>query len=343
MDGVGVGDPAGGTAWVFLDYNIIEEAKVMGIGLPAEYGNFTGVIFNTVTKSGGNEFSGHFEVDFQGHPARESEELKGTFPGGGFWGTENNQAYVEDWPDVTSPLSALMDANAHLGGPIIKDKLWFFAGRPVVPFQGLGDGLPLCPGLQAATVLPEAVLAAERQDERQRFSSSTTITTGPTAAPGPVSCRTRRATRSIPNTCSTSPLTHILSPKTFFDFKAAYFSGYYNLEPRTGRDTYMHYFLNDNPDIPGDQTGWKYYNWGSWAEHPRSRFQANASLTHYVENFIKGSHDFKFGVEFERSQVRDAFAYTGENHMRYYDYWGDGYYGNYSAYQYEGYNIQDDA
>ncbi len=68
MDGVGVGDPAGGTAWVFLDYNIIEEAKVMGIGLPAEYGNFTGVIFNTVTKSGGNEFSGHVEVDFQGHP-----------------------------------------------------------------------------------------------------------------------------------------------------------------------------------------------------------------------------------------------------------------------------------
>ncbi|HEX2694445.1 MAG TPA: carboxypeptidase-like regulatory domain-containing protein, partial [Acidobacteriota bacterium] len=70
MDGVGVGDPAGGTAWVFLDYNIIEEAKVMGLGLPAEYGNFTGVIFNIVTKSGGNEFSGHFEVDFQGHKAR---------------------------------------------------------------------------------------------------------------------------------------------------------------------------------------------------------------------------------------------------------------------------------
>ncbi len=65
MDGVGVGDPDGGTAWVFVDYNIIEEAKVMGIGLPAEYGNFTGVIFNIVTKSGGNKFSGHFEFNRQ--------------------------------------------------------------------------------------------------------------------------------------------------------------------------------------------------------------------------------------------------------------------------------------
>ncbi len=40
MDGVGVGDPDGGTAWVFLNANIIEEAKIMGVGLPAEYGGF---------------------------------------------------------------------------------------------------------------------------------------------------------------------------------------------------------------------------------------------------------------------------------------------------------------
>jgi hypothetical protein len=67
MDGVNVADPEGGSAWVFSDYNIIEEAKVMGVGLPAEYGNFTGVILNLVTKSGGNNFSGHFEFDFQGY------------------------------------------------------------------------------------------------------------------------------------------------------------------------------------------------------------------------------------------------------------------------------------
>ena len=71
MDGVNVADPEGGTAWVFVDHNIIEEAKVMGVGLPAEYGNFTGVIFNIVTKSGGNEFSGHMEFDFQGREGRQ--------------------------------------------------------------------------------------------------------------------------------------------------------------------------------------------------------------------------------------------------------------------------------
>jgi len=339
MDGVGVGDPAGGTAWVFLDYNIIEEAKVMGVGLPAEYGNFTGVIFNTVTKSGGNNFSGHLEFDFQGHPAREGV-LEGTFPGGSFWGTENNGAYVDDWPDLSSPLSALMDVNAHLGGPIIKDKLWFFAGAQWYRSKDWPTGFPypqdykqprfflkLSSQLSSKTT---AFLSGEYDDYNGTYR-------GAGARVMPDATRDQIDPEHVLN----FTLTHIFSPSTFFDVKAAYFSGYYNLEPRTGRDTYMHYFLNDNPDIPGDQSRWKYYNWGSWAEHDRSRFQANASLTHYAENFIKGSHDFKFGVEFERSKVRDAFSYTGENHMRYYDYWGYGYYGNYSAYQYEGYLIKD--
>ena len=70
MDGVNVADPEAGSAWVFSDHNIIEEAKVMGVGLPAEYGNFTGVIFNLVTKSGGNEFSGPLRVQLPGLPGR---------------------------------------------------------------------------------------------------------------------------------------------------------------------------------------------------------------------------------------------------------------------------------
>ena len=339
MDGVGVGDPAGGTAWVFLDYNIVEEAKVMGIGLPAEYGNFTGVIFNTVTKSGGNEFSGHFEVDFQGHPAREAQSLKGTFPGGGFWGTVNNGAYAEDWPKVTSPMYGLFNADAHLGGPIVKDKLWFFAGAQWFNDMNWVTGFPYAQDYKQPRFFLKLSSQLSAKTNGSAFFEWDNYNGTYRGAGAKV---TPDATRDQidPNIILNLSLTHILNPKTFFDFKAAYFKGYYNLEPRTGRDVYMHYFLDDNPNIPGDQTGWKYYNWGSWAEHPRSRFQANASLTHYVENFIQGSHDFKFGVEFERSRVRDSFAYTGANHIRYYDSWYYGYSGNYSAYQYEGYNIK---
>ncbi len=338
MDGVGVGDPAGGTAWVFLDYNILEEAKIMGLGVPAEYGNFTGVIFNTITKSGGNDFSGHLGVDFEGNPAREGV-VKGTFPGGSLWGTENNSAYVKDWPDITSPLYAMMDASAHLGGPIVKDKLWFFAGAQWFREKTWVTGFPYAQDYKEPRFyLKLSSQLSPKTNSSVAFEWDNYNGTYRNAAARRMPDATRN--QIDPNIILNFTLTHIFSPKTFFDVKAAFFKGYYNLEPRTGRDVAMHYFLNDNPNIPGDQARWRYYNYGGWSEHDRSRFQANASLTHYVENFIKGSHDFKFGVEFERSRCRDAFSYTGPNHMRYYDYWGYGYYGNYSAYQYEGYNTK---
>ena len=339
MDGVGVGDPAGGTAWVFLDYNIIEEAKVMGLGLPAEYGNFTGVIFNTVTKSGGNEFSGHFEVDYQGHPARDAAELKGTFPGGSFWGTENNGNYVTDWPNLTSPLSALVDASAHLGGPIAKDKLWFFAGAQWYNSKDWVTGFPYAQNYKQPRFFLKLSSQLSSKTNGSAFVEYDNYD-GTYRGAGAKIMPDATVNQIDPEYVLNLTLTHILSPKTFFDFKVAYFNGYYNLEPRTGRNVSGHFFNNDNPDIPGDQTGWRFYNSGYWAEHPRTRLQANASMTHYAENFIKGNHDFKFGVEFERSRVRDTFAYTGPNHMYYCDYWGYGYYGNYSAYQYAGYDLR---
>src|SRR4030042_1650546 len=126
MDGVNVADPDSGTAWVFIDHNIIEEAKVMGIGLPAEYGNFTGVIFNIVPKSGGNEFSGPLEFDYQG--------TKNDTPQG-FWQQNNNEDYLGDFPDFTNPLYKFYDANIHIGGPIKKDRLWFYQGFQFQHFE----------------------------------------------------------------------------------------------------------------------------------------------------------------------------------------------------------------
>ena len=130
MDGVGVGDPDGGTAWVFVDYNIIEEAKVMGIGLPAEYGNFTGVIFNIVTKSGGNNFSGHFETLYQGNKK-------------GFFGTENNGAYFKDWtpesgwPLITRSRRGPLGHQRPSRRPLHQGQALVLRRGPVVQFQGL--------------------------------------------------------------------------------------------------------------------------------------------------------------------------------------------------------------
>ncbi len=328
MDGVGVGDPAGGTAWVFLDHNIIEEAKVMGVGLPAEYGGFTGVIFNLITKSGGNEFSGHIEFLFQG---KQNDSPKG------LWQTTNNSTYSTDFPAITAPLEKLMDGNAQLGGPILRDKLWFYGGAqwyrswdyptgfPVaIDYKQPRGFLKLTSQLTAKTNLTFSV---ERDDYRgtHRGGSSTVLPEATVDQTGP-------------EWVLNFNLTHIFNPQTFFDVKGAYFDGTYTLEPRSGRDVAGHFFQSDAPGLPGSGNK-RHFSSGYYADHPRTRYQINASLTHYAENFIQGNHEFKFGAEFERSIVRDVYGYTGANHWYYTDYWYYGYTGNYLATQYAGYNL----
>ena len=97
-----------------------------------------------------------------------------------------------------------------------------------------------------------------------------------------------------------------------------------------------------------DQNLWL-YNSGYYYLADRTRFQTNASLTHYAEDFITGNHDFKFGVEIERSTCRSRYGFTGSggplgDFVYYTDYWSYNQYygyntGNYLAYQYEGYDF----
>ena len=243
MDGVGVADPDAGTAWVFLDSNIIEEAKIMGIGLPAEYGNFTGVIFNLVTKSGGNEFSGHMEFLFQG---KKDDTPKG------LWQAVNNGAYATDFPDVTSPLSKLMDANFHLGGPILKDKLWFFAGLQFYRSWDYPTGFPVAIDYKQPRGFLKLTSQLTPSLNINRRSNMTTTGAATAAAP-PRSRPRRRSTRPVPRRSPALSLTYILSPKTFFDLKAAGFDAYYYLEPRTGRDVNAHFYQSDAPGQPGQR------------------------------------------------------------------------------------------
>lgn len=319
MDGVNVADPEAGSAWVFSDHNIVEEAKVMGIGLPAEYGNFTGVIFNLITKSGGNQFSGHMEFDFQGR--------KDDFPKG-LWVTTNNSAYASDFPNITSPLLKLMDANAHLGGPIIRDKLWFYVGLQYYETWHYPTGFPEAVDYKQPRSffkLTSQVTPSVNMNLSVQIDTYNGVNRGAAANVSPEATVTQKSPEVVGN----FSLTKILTSKTFFDLKAAYFWGYYYLDPEVGMAPYMHFSLDEN---------FQRYSSGYYFYADRTRFQTNASLSHYVDDFY-GSHDFKFGAEFERSTVRNRYGFTGQggelgDHVQYYDYYGYPY----LAYQYAGYD-----
>jgi len=332
MDGVNVADPEAGSAWVFSDYNIIEEAKVMGIGLPAEYGNFTGVIFNLVTKSGGNTFSGHFEFDFQGYQ-KDSR----------FWQANNNAAYLADFPDLTSPSSKLMDINGHVGGPIVKDKLWFYVGGQFYRTQERPAGFAEDVDYKQPRLFVK-LSSQPSSSLNMSLAFQTTKYQGKNRDAADWVLPEATVTQDSPDWLISFALTKILSPKTFIDLKANNFGGRYYLDPTAGYDAYSHYSLND--DQLAGSAGYYYYA-------NRARFGTNASLTHYAEDFLAGSHEFKFGAEFERSMARTRYGYTGTggelgDHVKYTDFFGDGtnlngdpvtFAGPYLAYQYAGYEV----
>jgi len=111
IDGVNVSDPGFGTLGTTLIQDFVQEVDVKTGGYQAEYGRATGGIINVVTKSGGNEFHGSVFVNWS--PFEATRKQINTL--GASIGTRVSQRYN-------------LDFGAELGGPILKDKLWFFAG-----------------------------------------------------------------------------------------------------------------------------------------------------------------------------------------------------------------------
>jgi len=86
----------------------IEETKTSTAAISAEYGRFSGGVANILTKSGGNTFKGSFRVTF------DNDKWRALTPFEESLGEDPRR-------DVVVPIY-----EATLGGPILKDKLWFF-------------------------------------------------------------------------------------------------------------------------------------------------------------------------------------------------------------------------
>jgi outer membrane receptor protein involved in Fe transport len=113
VDGLSTNDPAFGINASPLSIEFVQDVNVVTGGYLPEFGRSTGGVINAVTRSGSNEFHGSVFANL----------TPGTF--------EGERALVIDEGSVisgTNTLKNLGDLGATLGGPILQDKLWFFAG-----------------------------------------------------------------------------------------------------------------------------------------------------------------------------------------------------------------------
>jgi len=125
VDGVSTTDPLTGKIGAQLNIESIQEIEVKTSGATAEYSRAQGGFASIITKSGGNDFEGTFKVFWRGS----------ALDGDGA-GTDDPQLHAGlgeaglrdlQFNDVMPFLS--------LGGPIVRDRAWFFLASEYIKVQ----------------------------------------------------------------------------------------------------------------------------------------------------------------------------------------------------------------
>ncbi len=319
VDGVDVSDPEGGTQWLFAAYNWIQEVQVIGLGAPAEYGGFTGVASNSLFRSGSNAFHGLFETLYQ------NDKMQGN--------NITKELLAANDTLTVAKTKLQSDTTFQIGGPIRRDKLWFFSSFEWFNANSSPAGYP---PTRPVEVAPSTLGPQGRTEKDPRFLFKPTVNLGPNDkltgyleadgyyinGRGAASNTGPEATlkEDAPEVSWNGNYTRVLSPSSVLDVKYSGFWGYYY-----------------NTPYNGDTPGWfdvdlNFFSVNSYYFYKadRTRHQANASVTKYASGFA-GDHDLKFGAEIEKSYVRSQEGYPGGMFVNstygvpYYAYLWDGY------------------
>src|SRR5215471_9378600 len=112
FDGVNTTDPTTGTFGANLNYEAIQEIVIRTSGVSAEFGRGTGAVVDVITKSGTNRFAGSFKYLAANDQWNAQNTVKSE--------VDNTDLKRTKFDHVNSIYSTT------IGGPALKNRLWFF-------------------------------------------------------------------------------------------------------------------------------------------------------------------------------------------------------------------------
>ena len=280
LDGVSITDPAMGSTMIGVSFDILDELEIQLGSLPAEVGMASGAYVNMVTKSGGNKFSGSANLQWYSEDLSASTVTQEEADALGLPAPRGRKSYH--------------DYSLSLGGPIVKDKLWFFINGRIL---GYADSAISFEGAYDAT-----------QDEWMTFAKLSFQPRSNIKLMGMLSVRNWDRPFS-PGSIFTSQysgffrdnardyvyqahLNWIISQNTFLDARFLYQKTFdpRRMHPNVASDiTYQDRFTN----ITTGSTILRSYDY----EVPKSGVRLG--LTHFQDDFLGGNHEIKLGIEYE--------------------------------------------
>lgn len=267
IDGSNTTDPVTMTFGTNFNFDAIKEISLLTGGFEAEYGNATGGVVNVITKSGGNDFSGTLDVRYDDESFRESGEF-----------FDPSQQKVKN-----------IDPAATLGGPILRDRLWFFTSyeRPETDFQATGS--PTVRNFTGDYYLGKLSFQATPswQVVGQVSGDPADIENG--AANPETRTSESQAVQEQGGTIAQIYATGVLSDRWLVDLKVA--------SNRQSLDTMPISGDLDSPAFQNVSTGERYGNYENAQFSDRDRDEYKAAVSYFADDWA-GSHEIKVGTEY---------------------------------------------
>ncbi|UCC39288.1 MAG: TonB-dependent receptor [Candidatus Aminicenantes bacterium] len=320
LDGVDVNDPATRYLVTNINFDIMDEVEMVLGGHPPEVGYTDGAYINVVTRSGGNRFSGGTTLYYSDENMVQS-----------IWPDEQIQALGVGKP-VGSQSWFRFDGSLSLGGPIMKDRLWFFSsiqyikrkqGTRFIPFTDpyLGRYHGLCDWTHEEK-LGFAKLTSQLTSNIKLMGMFNFVERYQPMWEKPGGIRSPQATHIWDHEkayIGSGILSYILDQNTFFEIRVGYVHRWFPL-----------LLQEEARDLP------RIRNWGEMPvdittadrniTYVREKLPTQAHFAHFHDSFLGGKHEFKSGVELEDAYT-DIDTWRQDNLMWYWRNDSPYYYG----------------
>jgi outer membrane receptor protein involved in Fe transport len=290
LDGADINDNFFNEQLAQPNIDAIEEVEVLSLGAPAEYGNLTGAVYNIVTRQGTNEFHGdlNYFTQTDGSTGRNTHDSE-----------DDGHPFERD---------ELLDWSAQLGGPLWRDRVWFFASYQRQEDSFFDTGADPALGVTARSANEydryfaklnlqlnpsHKVVATYHQDDSLEAA-------GIGADFAPTTAFAREGSTPTPGIAYSG----ILTGATYAE---AHFTGFYGdvflgpADPGQPRDLTRFIDLDT-----GFISGGHYY----WYDLQPERTTVTAKASHLADEFLGGSHDFRFGVQYNESSAGGVYGYN---------------------------------
>ncbi len=317
VDGVETGDTWSGLSGLGLVTDFVEELQVKSSGYSAEYQGSTGGVLNAITKSGTNEWHGDLILYWSGDvlDAEPRASLR----------LDPNDETVAEYVTYGEDRYHRLEPGFTLGGPIVRDRLWLFAGY-VPSFRPLD---------RTVTFLADGSTGAFRQDVRahpavasltaqlgQRWRARAAFSMGSSRRSGLLPPQDGSGNPSadyavddvVPNYSVSASLDFTPSSRTIISLRAGYFfNNWYNEGVYQG-DRYI--FRTSAVGFPGVPP-----------QYQQARLYSNVPSIYSVDRetgphlgvqldatrffSAAGEHQLKAGVRLDRLGLEDLEGQTG--------------------------------